>query len=235
MRRPPTSLRGSVAPLVALALCGGAFMLPAAPARAEEDSDVKEEQRVVIQNRKYKLGAELTLEGATLPLDPFYTGLAGTARLTFHFNDFHAWEVIGGTFAYNVDSGLTEQLLTLFGVQRQQLPGLQVMLESDYILKPFYGKFALANRTLLYQEVYLAFGATVTQWTDESLRFGPNIGGGLRFFGSEWFSLRFDIRYALVAQALPEFDGIVPILDEGTYTIDGVLYLGVGMSFNVGG
>lgn len=200
----------------------------ALPARAaDDDSDIREEQRVVIQNRKYQLGAELTLEAATLPLDPFYKGLAGTARLTWHFNDFHAWELAGGTFAYNLDSSLAKQLFDNFGVQRAELPGLQAMIESDYVMKPFYGKFALANRTLLYQEVYLVLGGTLTYWTDASFRYGPNYGGGIRFFLADWFSVRFDLRHAVVFSR-------IPFLDEQA-TLDGVLYLGAGMSFNIGG
>ena len=202
----------------------------AAPAFADDDSDVKEQQRVVIQNRKFKLGTEVTLEAATLPLDPFYKGLAGTGRLTFHFNDFNAWEVVGATASFNFTSGLTDQLEKNFGIQGDQLPGLQFMLESDYILKPFYGKFALANRTLLYEEVYLAAGATASFWSGDpatALRYGPNFGGGIRFFVAEWFSLRFDIRHAVVFSK-------IPFLDPKA-TLDGVLYLGVGASFNIGG
>ena len=203
------------------------LLASAAPAFADDDSDVREQQRVVIQNRKFKLGTEVTLEGATLPLDPFYKGLAGTGRLTFHFNDFNAWEVIGASYSFNLDSDLTAQLLKNFGIQRGQLPGEQVMLESDYIMKPFYGKFALANRTLLYQEVYLAVGATATFWSDNSLRYGPNYGGGIRFFVADWFSTRFDIRHAVVFSK-------IPFVDKKA-TLDGVLYLGIGMSFNIGG
>ena len=194
---------------------------------ADDDSDIREEQRVVIQNRKFKLGFELTLEAATLPLDPFYKGLAGTGRVTYHFNDFHAWELAGGTFAYNLDSALAKQLFDNFGVQRAELPGLQAMVESDYVMKPFYGKFALANRTLLYQEVYLVVGGTLTYWTDASFRYGPNYGGGIRFFLADWFSVRFDLRHAVVFSR-------IPFLDEQA-TLDGVLYLGAGMSFNFGG
>ncbi len=194
---------------------------------ADDDSDIREEQRVVIQNRKFKLGFELTLEAATLPLDPFYKGLAGTGRVTYHFNDFHAWELAGGTFAYNLDSSLAKQLFDNFGVQRAELPGLQAMVESDYVMKPFYGKFALANRTLLYQEVYLVVGGTLTYWTDASFRYGPNYGGGIRFFLADWFSVRFDLRHAVVFSR-------IPFLDEQA-TLDGVLYLGAGMSFNFGG
>ena len=206
----------------------------ALPAFADDDSDVREQQRVVIQNRKFKLGTEVTFEAAALPLDPFYKGIAGTARVTYHFNDFNAWELAAGTFSLNLDSSLTDQLLNNFGIQRQQLPGMQFMIETDYILKPFYGKFALANRTLLYQEVYLAVGATASYWTPDpisvlALRYGPNVGGGLRFFLAEWMSLRFDIRYAAVASPAH-----IPFLDP-LATIDGVLYLGVGASINIGG
>lgn len=209
----------------ALVLVSSVSSIPAFA--AEDESDIREEQRVVIQNRKFKLGAELTLEAATLPLDPFYKGLAGTARITYHFNDFHAWELAGGTFAYNLDSSLAKQLFDNFGVQRAQLPGLQAMVESDYVMKPFYGKFALANRTLLYQEVYLVVGGTLTYWTDASFRYGPNYGGGIRFFLADWFSVRFDLRHAVVFSR-------IPFLDEQA-TLDGVLYLGAGMSFNFGG
>ena len=216
-------------PLFPLGFLLGLLLAPVAHAEAAaaEDTDVQEAQRVVIQNRKFKLGLEATFEGATLPLDPFYKGLAATGRLTWHFNDFHAWELVSGTASYNLDSSLTDQLLKNFGIQRAQLPGLNAMIESDYILKPFYGKFALANRTLLYQEVYLAAGATVSLWSDNTIRFGPNVGGGLRFFSSEWFSTRFDIRYAVVGQE-------TPFLDKDA-TIDGVLYLGIGACFSVGG
>jgi outer membrane beta-barrel protein len=211
--------------------------LSASPAFAADDADVQEQQRVVIQNRKYSMGAEIALQGATLPLDPFYKGVAGTGRLTWHFNDFHAWEIISGTYAYNINSALTDQLFKNFGVQNAQLPGLQLMLESDYMMTPFYGKFALANRTLLYQEVFLVAGATVTQWTDpvNTFRAGPNVGGGMRFFLNDVASVRFDLRYAVVASAVPQFDGIFPVLDDPSFTLDGVLFLGAGLSLNFGG
>lgn len=210
-----------------LAACATAGFAPGAQAQNDPDSDVQEQARVVIQNRKFRLGNELTLGIATLPIDPFHKGIAGTVRYTFHFNEFHAWEVAGGTYSYNLDSSLTDQLLKNFGVQRAQLPGLLASVESNYVIKPFYGKFALANRNLLYQELYFLGGATLTYWDDGSLRAGPDIGGGVRFFWTEWLSVRFDIRQAVL------FSGI-PFVDE-QLGIDGSLYLGTALSLNVGG
>jgi outer membrane beta-barrel protein len=198
----------------------------AGAAAAQVDEYVDDDTRGVIQNRKYKLGHEITLSAGTLPLDPFFKGLTAGGRYTFHINDWHAVEV-SGHYSYNLDSYLTEQLIQNFGVQRQDLPGLIAVVDLNYVVKPFYGKFALANRTLLYQEVFFDVGGTFSYWSDESFRLGPDIGGGIRFFITPWFSLRGDIRNAIV------FNNIPLISEE--YSIDPVLYLGLGASLNFGG
>ena len=209
-----------------IVICAALSFGGAAAARADDD-DLEALNRSVIQNRKFRMGAELTLQGGVLPLDPFFKGLSATGRFTWHFNDFHAWEVAAGTYAFNLDSGITEQLLNNFGVQRAALPALNVVAESNYVVTPFYGKFALVNRTLLYQEVFAVAGATVTYWSDNTFRPGPDVGAGMRFFVTDWFSLRGDIRYALVFNQ-------VPIINP-KFSIDGVLFLGAGFSLNVGG
>ncbi len=192
-------------------------------AQALEDGP---DTRGVIQNRKYRLGHELTLTAGTLPIDPFFKGVTAGLSYTFHINDFHAVEV-GGLGSYNIDSYLTQQLLDLFGVSRASLPGLQALVYVNYVLKQFYGKFALANRTLLYEEVFFDVGVQATYWSDATIRVGPDFGGGVRFFVFPWLSLRGDIRHAVVFNK-------VPFLDKAA-TVDGVLYLGTGASLSFGG
>lgn len=203
-----------------------ALLLAALPGRAQYDDESGGGSAVVIQNRKFKMVHEFTLQGGTLPLDAFVKGVTATGRYTLHFDDFHAWEIAAGTYSLNIDTGLKQQLIDNFGVQPEALPAVQVVLDSNYVMKPFYGKLALFNRTLLYSELFLVGGVTVTYWSDGSFRPGPDVGAGLRFFVSEWFSLRADIRHALI------FNGI-PLVDEQG-KIDGILYLGLGASFNVG-
>jgi outer membrane beta-barrel protein len=203
-----------------------ALLLAALPGRAQYDDESGGGSAVVIQNRKFKMVHEFTLQGGTLPLDAFVKGVTATGRYTLHFDDFHAWEIAAGTYSLNIDTGLKQQLIDNFAVQPEALPAVQVVLDSNYVMKPFYGKLALFNRTLLYSELFLVGGVTVTYWSDGSFRPGPDVGAGLRFFVSEWFSLRADIRHALI------FNGI-PLVDEQG-KIDGILYLGLGASFNVG-
>jgi outer membrane beta-barrel protein len=210
-------LRCAIVVLVALA---------ATPGRAQYDDESGGGSAVVIQNRRFKMAHEFTLQGGTLPLDAFVKGVTATGRYTLHFDDFHAWEIAAGTYSLNIDTGLKQQLIDNFGVQPEALPAVQAVIDTNYVMKPFYGKLALFNRTLLYSELFLLAGVTVTYWSDGTFRPGPDVGAGLRFFVAEWFSLRADIRHALI------FNGI-PFVDEQG-TVDGILYLGLGASFNVG-
>lgn len=201
-------------------------LLAAAPALAQYDDEVGGGSAVVIQNRRFKMAHEFTLEGGTLPLDAFVKGVTLSGRYTLHFDDFSAWEIAGGTYSFNIDAGLKQQLIDRFGVQPQSFATLLLTVDSNYVMKPFYGKLALFNRTLIYAELFGVVGVTASYWSDDSWRPGPDVGVGARFFVTEWFSIRTDLRYAVL------FGG-VPIVDPKA-TIDGSLLLGVGASFNVG-
>jgi len=198
----------------------------AVPALAQYDDEVGGGSAVVIQNRRFKMAHEFTLEGGTLPLDAFVKGVTLSGRYTLHFDDFSAWEIAGGTYSLNIDAGLKQQLIDRFGVQPQSFATLLLTIDSNYVMKPFYGKLALFNRTLLYAELFAVAGVTASYWSDNSWRPGPDVGVGARFFVTEWFSIRTDLRYAVL------FGG-VPLVDPNA-TIDGTLLLGVGASFNVG-
>lgn len=196
------------------------------PALAQYDDETGTGSAVVIQNRRFKMAHEFTLEGGTLPLDAFVKGVTLSGRYTLHFDDFSAWEIAAGTYSFNIDAGLKEQLLDRFGVQPQSFSTLVLTVDSNYVMKPFYGKLALFNRTLLYAELFGVVGVTASYWSDDSWRPGPDIGVGARFFVTDWFSVRTDLRYAVL------FGG-VPLVDPKA-TIDGSLLLAVGASFNVG-
>lgn len=212
------------AAVFSIAVVAGAL---SSSARADYDDEEGGGTAVVIQDREFDLAHEFTIQAGSLPLDAFAKGWTVGGRYTLHFDDFNAWEIVGATYSFNLDTGLENALRDKFTVQPEQLPQLLLVLDSNYVMTPFYGKFVFFNQLIVYQELCLNAGATVTFWTDGSFRPGPDVGGTIRFFIWDWLSLRFDIRHALVA------DGI-PILDPNA-NIDGVLQLYAGVSFNVGG
>lgn len=205
-----------------VALCAAAL-----PARAQYDDEDGGGTAVVIQDRQFSMAHEFTLATGTFPLDAFKKGVAFSGRYTLHFDEFNAWEIVGGAYSLNLDSGLADVLRGKFGVQAEALPTLLVVADTNYVMKPLYGKFTLFNSLILYQEMLFAGGLTVTYWSDGSFRPGPDVGAAIRFFVWDWLSVRFDLRHAVVMNG-------VPFLDPNAQ-IDNVLYLGAGVSFNVGG
>lgn len=206
-------------------------VLAATPALAQYDDEDVGGYAVVIQNRKFNMGHEFTLSAGVLPLDAFYKGLTGTFRYTLHFDDFQAWEIAGGTYSFNLETGLREQLRDNFGVQPDQkgLEQLDGFVETNYVLKPIYGKLSLFNRSLVYSEIFFNLGLAVAVFRGQDFIFlpGPSFGAGIRFFVWDWLSIRLDLRdYVL-------FNG-VPILDPNG-AIENVMSLNAGVSFNFGG
>jgi outer membrane beta-barrel protein len=183
---------------------------------------------VVIQQREFKMAHEFTMQSGTLPLDAFEKGIALTGRYTLHFDDFNAWEIVGVTYSLNIDSGLKGILANdPFHVQPESLPELILVADSNYVATPFYGKFALFNSAIIYEELSLYGGLSVSYWSDGSFQPGPDFGAAIRFFMFDFLSLRFDIRHSLVMNG-------IPVVDPNAQ-INGILQLLAGVSFNIGG
>jgi outer membrane beta-barrel protein len=207
-----------------VAACAAAF---AAPASAQYDDEDGGGYAVVIQDKKFKMAHEFTLQTGILPIDAFYKGVPATGRYTLHFDDFNGWE-IAGTYSANIDSGLRGILADdPFNVQPQNINELFVIVETNYVMKPFQGKLALFNSTIIYAQLFAVAGLTVSYWSDTSFRPGPDVGLGMHLYIFDWLMARVDLRHALVMNG-------VPIVDENA-SVDGILQMYAGVSFNLGG
>ena len=145
----------------------------------------------VIQKRQYTLRHEIQVSGGFLPLDAFYKGITANVGYTYHFNDHFAWRV--GRFAYDktFDTGLKKQLENQFGVLTTDFPEVQWMAGSDLVWSPFYGKTAFMNAVVLHLALFLLLGADAVKTQTEVLP-AVNFGGGIRFFITEWLSLKLE-------------------------------------------
>lgn len=193
----------------------------------------------VIQNRAYQMASELTLQVGTIPIDAFYKGVTGTLRYTLHFNHAHAWEILGVGYSYNFGTRLRKALTGEFAADPRDYVFREAVLiaESNYVLKPFYGKMANFNRFIVRSEFYLNAGPAFMLYATDSTGFdglsyrpGLNYGIGIRVFSAEWFSVRIDLRHYIVMAA----DALGSSDSEEALEIDNLLYLGLGGSFNVG-
>jgi outer membrane beta-barrel protein len=179
----------------------------------EENPDDQPFQQQAIQERTYRMGAEIAAGGGTLPVDPYTKQIYGQGALVFHFTDWLAWQIARGAYGYNFSSGLRQQLERDFAVLPTSFDQVQFFVGSDVMLTPFYGKSALANRFVIHYEAYVLLGATVFKYaggaatTDASgktvpaplvIRPGIDVGAGLRIFQNKVISYRLEFIDSIV-------------------------------------
>lgn len=174
--------------MVAALLLGALFSLPAAAQLEELENPGKV---AAVQPRPYRMHHELSLAVGLLPLDAFYKNVYGQVQYAYHFTDEFAWQVGRGAYGYNIDTGLRRELETTYGVLPTTIDQIQYFVGSDLMWTPFFGKFALLNKALLYFDAHLILGVTVFKFTN-AFRAGINVGGGVRLFQSKYVSFRLD-------------------------------------------
>ncbi|MBI4815080.1 MAG: outer membrane beta-barrel domain-containing protein [Deltaproteobacteria bacterium] len=175
---------------IAIACALSAFVQTAAWAEESREGG----QLYAIQNRKHVLEHEFALGVGTIPMDAFYKGVTGSFSYTYHFDDLWAWEIANGTYSLNVNTALRDQLEQNWGVQPTEFPELLYFVGSNVVVKPFYGKAAFLNDSLVYIELYATFGGAVAEYENAGFFFGANVGAGTRVYLSRVVALRFEVR-----------------------------------------
>jgi len=168
-----------------------------ARAQTEEDMD-----SYAIQNRQFRLKHEINIVAGVLPLNAFVKGITIGGGYTFHFTDAFAWEIAQFHYAFGVDSDLRRELLDNFQVQPTQIESINYYGSSNFVWKPFYGKFAVMNRAVLHAELFFMIGPAVARFLNPgAFRVGGDVGLGVRLHIVEHLSARFDVRYMIYARA----------------------------------
>jgi outer membrane beta-barrel protein len=161
-------------------------LLPVAAIAADDESPARVS---VVQKRQYTMRHEIQVSGGFLPLDAFYKGVSVNAGYTYHFNDHFAWRVARFAYEKNFDTGLKRQLEQQFGVLTTDFPEVQWIAGSDLFWNAFYGKTAFMNLFVLHIALFLELGADAVKTQTDVLP-AVNFGGGLRFFVTEWLSVK---------------------------------------------
>ncbi len=180
-------------------------VLCADPALAQQQAQVKRE---AIQKRRYEMANELKLALAFLPVDPYQKGYAASLSYTRHLNDYWAWEIFQASGTYYLSSTeLRDSLLDVWGAEFDDFAAPRFMVTTGIELTPFYGKWALFNDAVVYNNLLFGVYAGVIFGDRKDANgnfdvaktledFRPSIGPGIgfRFFLSEVYSVRADWR-----------------------------------------
>jgi outer membrane beta-barrel protein len=162
---------------------------------------------------------ELSASLGALPIDAFAKGLTLRGSYSYHFTHLFGWEIIGGLYSFNFDSGLKQKLRDTYEVQPTEMGELSWILDSNVIVRPLYGKITALNNKILTGELFFNLGYALGGYT-AAYPSGMSLGMGIRVFLSKYFSVRFDIRDYL-------------FIPSGA-SVQNQLYLSLGVSLTFG-
>jgi outer membrane beta-barrel protein len=198
-------------------------MLVVFPQAASAQEDELDQGKVfAIQERAFRMNHEFSLSTSFLPLDAFYKFVAVAGHYTVHFDDFWAWEAIHFSFTkyLDLDTGLKKEMADRWDVSPTDTHRMDFFLDTNLMLKPFYGKMALFDDAIVHMETYIVLGlGTLRSEAPVPYPVSVNVGVGMRIFLSNTLSLRFEAR-----------EYTVFFIDTGG--IEHVLSLGVAFSYN---
>ncbi len=185
-----------IGPILVLALGLGATPAVSWAADAEDQGPSTH----AVQNRKHTMLHEYSVFTGLLPMDAFRKGVTFSGAYSLHFSDLIGWEVAQFTYSVGFDTRLQEELANLpQPVGTTPFETVRYYGTSNFVFKPIYGKLAVLNRALIYQELYFVAGGGVG-WLTITTRPVVDIGLGTRIYAGKHVSVRLDARdYMFIA------------------------------------
>jgi outer membrane beta-barrel protein len=210
-----------------MAVCG-AVLAPLASAAAQEAGFGEGGKVYAVQKKAYQLKNELHAGVGVLPMDASYKGVTFGGGYTRHFSHHFAWEALQFLYSSNIDTGLKEDLQEVFDADPTSFREVKMLVNSNVVFVPLYGKMSWLNRQVVQMEVFLTGGPGIAQYEEFERKgsegyaeettycFSANFGLGLRFFLNQRFSIRLDMR-----DYMNFIDGV-----------DNAAYFSLGMGWN---
>jgi outer membrane beta-barrel protein len=204
--------------------CLMALLLLAVARTASAQPAEEKELVYAIQNRIFDRHHEIGFVLGFIPNDDFYYGYPVGFSYTYHLNENVAWEVARGQWFFNNEKDLKQDLEKDFGVTPTHFDEMKLMLHSNLILKPSYGKDALWNKTVINHETYLLAGIGMVSY-DRHFSTGKDgseqavslsFGLGRKYFLNKKFAVNL------------EFRDYVNFKEADT---ENIVYLGVGLCY----
>lgn len=178
-------------------------------------------EAVVRNKRFYKAGHfELGVAGGTLPYDSVVSHLSVGGRLTWHITDHYGWEILDGQFLIPTITNFTRNTTETFRIKRLDALELKMMVSSNFVVSPLYGKIRLLGSQVIYFDIYAVLGVGAAQGKTSSFSYASstspvvqtqirsawdpmfNIGLGIKIFATRAFGVTIDLRDYVVSTEL---------------------------------
>jgi len=147
-------------------------LLSATVVRADEgisnsQTDNERSNQTVVRNKLfYKPGKfELSPVLGVIPFDSTVNHYLAGARLQWHLSDHFAWEILDVTLALPSMTDYAKDLVSEKGLSNLQANKLKLILGTNVVYSPMYGKFRFIGNSIVHFDIYAVggFGFTNTE------------------------------------------------------------------------
>ena len=187
--RAPASVPQTATPTKTAAAAKSEVFDPDAPGPKPLDGVDVEAVETYLNPKTQQLDFGLAL----LPLDPYYNGFSINLAYRRHFGERYAWRVVNLNYIYGVNTDLTSQLASRYGVQPKAVERLTFIISSDFEWTLAYGKLVLFRKYIRYFRAALAGGPAFAT-SNQRATVGAGLGLRLETFVNEDFSWAFELR-----------------------------------------
>ena len=158
-----------------------------------------------IQEKIFFKYHELALVTGYISNEDFHEVFPVGLAYTYNFNDTISWEVARVYYNFTTEKDLMDDLVNQFGAAPVQFYTPQAQILSHFVFRPFYGKDAVLNKTILNHETYFYLGGGIEAYkkeypdptagsaTDE-MAFCASFGTGIKYFINESVNIAFEVR-----------------------------------------
>jgi len=194
-------------------------LLSCVPVKADEgistsQADDERTSETVVRNKLfYKPGKlELSPVLGVMPFDSVVNHFLAGGRLTWHLSDHFGWEILDVTLALPSVTEYAKNLVRADDLSNLQANKLKLILGTNLLYSPMYGKFRFIGNSILHFDIYAVGGlgftntevvqlvstGTGTAPTETVLKatWDPtlNFGFGFKFFITDVAGLLLDFR-----------------------------------------
>jgi outer membrane beta-barrel protein len=167
--------------------------------------NVKGEENVfAVQEKIFHKYHELAFVTGYIASDDFYQVYPVGMAYTFHFDDRISWEVVRLYYNFTREKNLLEDLLNDFGASPVEYYQPKYQLLTHLVIRPFYGKDSVLNKTVINHETYFLAGGGfdfykanhsdgVTPGSNETALI-ISMGAGIKYFINQNVNLAFELR-----------------------------------------
>ncbi len=180
---------------------------------SQSQADDERVSETVVRNKIfYKPGKlELSPVLGIIPFDSVVSHFLAGGRLTWHLSDHFGWEILDVTLALPSVTDYARNLVKNDGISNLQANKLRLILGTNLLYSPMYGKFRFIGNSILHFDIYAVGGLGFTNTEVVQLVDVPgsapqenilkktwdptlNFGFGFKFFLTDVAGLLIDFR-----------------------------------------